>query len=161
MKKLTKRMETQPRMESYDYQNWKAHHEYQHTSREQKRYRRRTAKQWGPGDWDIPYVSEAEAVEQASHEADRWGRRFQASCRQLRDWRRWSGPVIVQNAEQINIASEGGQQVNVQKSKRRAKTGGGKTSGKKASKSKPKQLASKSAEESIRMNLSLSNKMSN
>jgi hypothetical protein len=115
MKKLTKRMETQPRMESYDYQSWKEHHEYQHTRREQKRYRRRTQKQWGAGDWDIPYVSEAEAIEQASHEADRWGRRFQASCRQLRDWRRWSGPVIVQNAEQVNIAGDSSQQLNVQK----------------------------------------------
>jgi hypothetical protein len=155
VKKLTKRMETQPRMESSDYQNWKVHHEYQYYRREEKRYRRKTQKQWGPGDWDIPYVSEAEAVEQASHEADRWGRRFQASCRQLRDWRRWSGPVIVQNAEQINIASEGGQQVNVQKSKqskgRAKKKPGSKTSGKRASKAKPKQLASKSVEESIRM----------
>ena len=155
MKKLTKRMETQPRMESYDYQEWKQRHEYQYTHRDQhgKKYRRRTAKQWGPGDWDIPYVSEAEAVEQASHEADRWGRRFQASCRQLRDWRRWSGPVIVQNAEQINIASEGGQQVNVQKSKRSGKAGNGgrSKSGQRASKTKPKQLVSKSAEESIRM----------
>jgi hypothetical protein len=62
--------------------------------------------------------------------------------------------VIVQNAEQINIASDGGQQVNVQKSKRRAKTsngGRGKTNGKRASKTKTKQLASKSAEESIRL----------
>jgi hypothetical protein len=62
--------------------------------------------------------------------------------------------VIVQNAEQVNIASDGGQQVNVQKSKRRAKAdnaGSGKTSGKRGGKTKPKQLAAKSAEESIRM----------
>lgn len=120
LSKLTKMMETQPRMESYDYENWKAQHEYQYSRRDyanpdKKRYRRKTQKQWGPGDWDIPYVSEAEAIEQASHEADRWGRRFQACCRQLRDWRRYNVPIVIQNAEQVNVASEGGQQVNVQK----------------------------------------------
>jgi hypothetical protein len=54
----------------------------------------------------------------------------------------------VQNAGQVNIASDGGQQVNVQKSKRRAKASRGKTSGKRGG---TKQLASKSADESIRM----------
>ena len=69
----------------------------------------------------------------------------------MRDLRRYASPVIVQNAGQVNIASDGGQQVNVQKNKRRAKTGRAKTSGKRGSKSKPKELAAKSAEESIRM----------
>jgi hypothetical protein len=66
----------------------------------------------------------------------------------LRDYRRY-GPVIINNEGQVNI---GGQQVNAQKkSRRRAKTGKGKTSSKRTGKTKPKQLASKSAEESIRM----------
>ena len=58
----------------------------------------------------------------------------------------------MQNAGQVNIASDGGQQVNVQKSKRRAKKEScSKAKGKRAIKTKPKQLAAKSAEESITM----------
>ena len=60
----------------------------------------------------------------------------------------------MQNAGQVNIASDGCQQVNVQKSKRRAKTrnaSSAKTGGKRGGKAKPKQLAAKSAEESMRM----------
>ena len=34
--------------------------------------------------------------------------------RQMRDLRRYASPVIVQNAGQVNIAADGGQQVNVQ-----------------------------------------------
>ena len=71
---------------------------------------------------------------------------------QMRDLRRYASPVIVQNAGQVNIASDGGQQVNVQKSKRRAKTGSAKTNGKRVNKTKPKQLSSKSAEECVKIN---------
>lgn len=82
-----------------------------------------------------------------------------AATRQMRDLWRISLPDIVQNAGPVNIASDGGQQVNVQKSKQsegRAKEVIGNTerckpSGKGASKTKPKQLAAKSVEESIRM----------
>ena len=70
------------------------------------------------------------------------------SQKKARDLRRYASPVIVQNAGQVNIAADGWQQVNVQKSRRRGKA---KMSGKRASKSRPKQLAAKSAEESIRM----------
>jgi hypothetical protein len=41
--------------------------------------------------------------------------------------------------------------VNVKESKGRGKTGNGKTNGKRGGKTKPKQLAAKSAEESIRI----------
>ena len=75
-------------------------------------------------------------------------RRNRAAMRQMRDLRRYASPVIVQNAGQVNIASDGGQQVNVHKSKRRGKAN---TSGKRAGKAKPKQLAAKSAEECIEM----------
>jgi hypothetical protein len=76
------------------------------------------------------------------------------TLREMRDLRRYASPVSAQDAGQFNIAADGGQQVNVQKSKRRAKTGNsgkGKTCGKRASKTKPRQLVSKSSEEIITM----------
>ena len=42
--------------------------------------------------------------------------------RQMRDLRRYVQPVIVQNAGQVNIAADGGQQVNVQTGKRAKKS---------------------------------------
>jgi hypothetical protein len=39
---------------------------------------------------------------------------FLRILRQMRDLRRYASPVIVQNAGQVNIAADGGQQVNVQ-----------------------------------------------
>ncbi len=36
----------------------------------------------------------------------------------MRDLRRYASPVIVQNAGQVNIAADGGQQVNVQEKKK-------------------------------------------
>lgn len=78
-----------------------------------------------------------------------------ATRRQMRDLRRYASPVIVQNAGQVNIAADGGQQVSVQRSKQSKKPAGkkscSKTKGRRASKTKPKQLAPKSAEESISM----------
>jgi hypothetical protein len=79
--------------------------------------------------------------------------------RQILDLRRYASPVIVQNAEQVNIASDGGQQVSVQrrkpnKGRAKKKTSNaerGKTSGKRAGKVKPKQPAAKSPEEGITM----------
>ncbi len=105
-------------------------------------------RQWIAGAWEMPYQSEANAVEQAAELADRFRRAYHASVRALRDWRRY--PVIVQNAGQVNIASDGGQQVNVQKRQAKKKSCS-KTSGKRTGKTKPKQLAAKSPEESIRM----------
>jgi hypothetical protein len=105
----------------------------------------------------LPYQCEAEAVEKAAELADRFRRAYQASIRGLRDWRRY--PVIVQNAGQVNIAADGGQQVNVQKrGKKRTKKGADATSRRKrktATKSEPKQLAAKSPEESIRIETSI------
>jgi hypothetical protein len=43
---------------------------------------------------------------------------------QMRDLRRYSAPVIVQNAGQVDIAAEGGQQVNVQKERKKSKARG-------------------------------------
>lgn len=66
------------------------------------------------GEWMPPRVSEREAIEQAAQMADRWRRAYQATLRQMRDWRRYSVPVTINNPQQVNIAANGGQQVNVQ-----------------------------------------------
>jgi hypothetical protein len=157
IKKAIRMSTTDPRQESYDYEQWRQTHKDAYFYRDQKKYRRVRAPHWKEGNWDIPYIEESEAIEQAHQLADRWRRSFHASARALRDWRRYSSPVIVQNAEQINIASDGGQQVNVQKSKqikKRTKKGSNlrrKRSSKTATKLVPNQLAPKSQEESIKM----------
>jgi hypothetical protein len=53
--------------------------------------------------------------------ADRCRRAYLASVRSLRDWRRYNLPVIVQNADQVNIAGDGARQTNVQKKAKRRK----------------------------------------
>ena len=52
-------------------------------------------------------------VNQAADMADRFNRLFLRTLRQLRDLRRYSMPVMINNPEQVNIAADGGQQVNV------------------------------------------------
>ena len=49
-------------------------------------------------------------MEEAAAMADRFHRMFLRTLRALRDLRRYGGPVIVQQAGQVNV---GGQQVNV------------------------------------------------
>src|SRR5438128_7077092 len=83
-------------------------------------------------EWVPPRVYEQDAIEHAAQMADRFRRQYLSAIRALRDYRRY-GPVIVQNAEQVNIAAEGGQQVNV-KGKRRKKEAS------KGKQNKPKQL---------------------
>lgn len=154
IKKAAEMSTTDPRTESWDYRQWRESHRYHYEYRDQRKFRRVRAPQWTKGQWDIPYIEESEAIEQAHQLADRWRRSFHASGRALRDWRRYGVPVIVQNAGQVNIAADGGQQVNVQKkqSKKRAKKAAGTTGKRKAAaKSKLKQLGAKSAEESIRI----------
>jgi hypothetical protein len=73
-----------------------------------------TPTKYDGGRWQPPRVSEAEAVQEAAGMVDRWNRMFLRNLRALRDMRRLlPGPVIVNNAGQVNIAAEGGQQVNV------------------------------------------------
>ena len=73
----------------------------------------------------------------------------------MRDLRRYSVPVTINNPKQVNIAADGGQQVNLQKqSKKRKETGSAsksKRSSKRTTKAKPKQLDPKSPGESVRM----------
>jgi len=58
----------------------------------------------------LPRVTEFEAVEQAAAMVDRFNRLFMRTLRALRDLRRYSPTVVVQNAGQVNV---GKQQVNV------------------------------------------------
>jgi hypothetical protein len=66
------------------------------------------------GYWDRPLVTEQQALEHAVQMADRFNRIFMRTLRQLRDLRRYS-PVTINNPNQVNIATDGGQQINVSK----------------------------------------------
>ncbi len=65
------------------------------------------------GYWYRPFVSELTAIEHAAQMADRWNRIYMRTLRNLRDLRRYSVPVTINNPQQVNIAADGGQQVNV------------------------------------------------
>jgi hypothetical protein len=97
-----KRAQTEPRREAEDYVKWK-----------RAKKAEREVSGWGPGWWDIPYVCEQEALEHAVQMADRYNRLFLRTLRQLRDLRRYNVPVTINNPQQVNIAADGGQQVNV------------------------------------------------
>ena len=153
-----KRTKLDARMVSQDYKEWWDRN-YKHWSRNDETYKTKYSGQYHDGYWDMPYQKEADAIQQAAELADRFRREFFAGVRQLRDWRRYSSPVIVQNAGQVNIAADGGQQVNLQKKKQSRKrkattrTNKSEQSRKRATKPEPKQLGQKSPEESIRMDL--------
>ena len=51
-------------------------------------------------------------LEQSFQMAERFNRLFLRTLRQLRDLRRYSAPVTINNPKQVNIATDGGQQVN-------------------------------------------------
>jgi hypothetical protein len=61
------------------------------------------------GKWQAPRQTDADAIDQAAEMMDRFNRICLRTLRALRDLRRYSGPVFVQNAGQVNV---GGQQVN-------------------------------------------------
>jgi hypothetical protein len=67
------------------------------------------------GYWYRPFVSEQMAIEHAAQMADRWNRIYMRTLRNLRDLRRYSVPVTINNPQQVNIATDGGQQMNVAK----------------------------------------------
>jgi hypothetical protein len=61
-------------------------------------------------------IDGSESARDAREEAERWDRVFIRAVRALRDLRRYSTAVIVNNqGGQVNVASDGGQQVNVVK----------------------------------------------
>jgi hypothetical protein len=62
------------------------------------------------GEWQPPRLSEAEAVDRAALMADRFARQFLRLMKAYRDQRRLFGTLVVAGG-QVNIASEGGQQV--------------------------------------------------
>lgn len=95
------RSETRPREEHHEYQKWK------HSNEKTK-----NAKSWEEGYWFPPFVQEQDAVEHAVQMADRFNRIFLRTLRQLRDLRRYA-PVTINNARQVNIATEGGKQLNI------------------------------------------------
>jgi hypothetical protein len=57
----------------------------------------------------------ADSIEQAYRLADGYHRQYMRTLRQMRDLRRYTPPVIVNNGGQVNVATDGGQQVNVAK----------------------------------------------
>ena len=65
--------------------------------------------------WLTPRLKAAEMIENAMAMADRFNRLFLRTLRQMRDLRRYSVPVTINNPKQVNIAADGGQQVNAVK----------------------------------------------
>ncbi len=101
LEETVKRSQTQER---------KPHREYQRWMEEKAGVARASGDD--DGYWTRPTISEAEALDQAVQMADRWNWTFMRTLRQLRDLRRYA-PVTINNANQVNIAAEGGNQVNV------------------------------------------------
>jgi hypothetical protein len=60
--------------------------------------------------WQPPRVRQAEAMEQAMAMVERWNRLLLRTLRALRDLRRYTPTITIQNAGQVNIGS---QQLNV------------------------------------------------
>lgn len=75
------------------------------SSREEEIYKHKD------GNWIPPRMGEYAAIEHAQLMMDRYNRLFLRTLRQLRDLRRYS-PVTINNPQQVNIAADGGQQIN-------------------------------------------------
>jgi hypothetical protein len=101
LEQTVKRSETRASEVHPEYSRWMAQREAQFRENG-----------WTDGYWSRPFVSEQQAVEHAVQMADRWNRIFLRTLRQLRDLRRYV-PVTINNANQVNIASDGGQQINL------------------------------------------------
>lgn len=101
LEQTVKRSETRERVPHHEYAQWMA-----------RQGRDARANGYDDGYWTRPTISEAAALDQAVQMADRWNRVYMRTLRQLRDLRRYS-PVTINNAGQVNIASDGAQQLNV------------------------------------------------
>jgi hypothetical protein len=120
-------------------------------------YHRAIEDEDGDRQWRPPSISASTALQESMQMIERFNRLFMRTLRQMRDLRRY--PITIANAGQVNIAADGGQQVNVQKSKeskrgpkkRRVTNSRGRARSKAATESEPKQIAAKSTEESTRM----------
>lgn len=73
------------------------------------------------GEWVTPRLDFTQYQDRAFNMADRFNRMFLRTLRQMRDLRRYQMPVTINNPQQVNIAAEGGQQVNVQANNDRKK----------------------------------------
>jgi hypothetical protein len=67
------------------------------------------------GYWPRLLQDTADAIEQAQRLADGYHRQYMRTLRQMRDLRRYTPPVIVNNGGQVNVATDSGQQINVTK----------------------------------------------
>lgn len=103
VKQSVLRSETREREVHPDYEKWQRHREP----------KERNVHGFLDGYWFRPFVSEQGAIEHAAQMADRWNRIYMRTLRNLRDLRRYSVPVTINNPQQVNIAADGGQQVNV------------------------------------------------
>lgn len=56
--------------------------------------------------WVAPRVTEQEALEHAAIMMDRFNKLFLRTLRQLRDLRRYSTPITINNPQQVNISTE-------------------------------------------------------
>jgi hypothetical protein len=111
------RTKSEPRRESWDYQEWRKGRKVSYEAGG-RRAERACSGQYTEGAWDVPYQSEADAIQQAAELADRFRRAYQSQLRSIRDWRRYGAPVVINNWEQVNIAANGGQQINAVKAER-------------------------------------------
>ena len=103
-KQVDTRMQDCPRGENQQFLEW-------------KRWQKETNQaQWEHGSWDRPYVSQQQALDHATAQVEKWNRMFLRTLRNLRDLRRYA-PVTINNPAQVNIATDGGRQVNVQADK--------------------------------------------
>ncbi len=100
LEKTVERSETPEKEDHPAYAQWK---QYRAKSSESSAFDSR---------WIRPYVSEVRAIEHAVQMADRFHRMFMRTLRQLRDLRRYSS-VTITNANQVNIATNGGKQANI------------------------------------------------
>jgi len=100
LEQTVKRSQTREREEHPDYTKFRLN-----------RQEEAKASGWNDGYWFRPTVDEVKAVENAVQMADRWNRIYLRTLRQLRDLRRFN-LVQINNPSQVNIAADGGQQVN-------------------------------------------------
>lgn len=101
LEQTVRRSQTKEQLEHPEYSRWKAC-----LQRENKWYER------DEGYWVRPLVSEERALEHAVQMADRFNRIFMRTLRQLRDLRRYT-PLTINNPNQVNIATDGGKQINI------------------------------------------------
>jgi hypothetical protein len=107
LERTVQRSQTPVRSEDPEYARWKAGKRAENPKAKADRSDNPTVEEWLR-----PYLSEKDAIEHAVQMAERWQRMFTRALRQLRDLRRYT-PVTINNPSQVNIAAEGGQQINV------------------------------------------------